>query len=113
MLWQLADLCMRKGDPGKAEAVIQDALARKVDEHRFLLKLGESQIEAKQYDEAEKSLLRSPSRRSPDLDTARFNLGLVYEEKGQIEQGHRGLRGESSRTTRRPTAPPSTWPSCC
>ena len=60
VLWQLADLFMRKGDPDKAEAVIQDALARKVDEHRFLLKLGESQIEAKQWDEAERSSLPGP-----------------------------------------------------
>ncbi|HVQ29311.1 MAG TPA: sulfatase-like hydrolase/transferase, partial [Vicinamibacteria bacterium] len=84
VLWQLADLWMRKGDPQKAEAVIQDALARKVDEHRFLLKLGESQIEAKQWDDAEKSLLLALEKK-PKLDTARFNLGLVYEEKAQIE----------------------------
>ena len=65
--------------------MIQDALARKVDEHRFLLKLGESQIEAKQCDEAEKSLRRALEKK-PKLDTARFNLGLVYEEKGQFDQ---------------------------
>ena len=85
VLWQLADLWMRKGDPRKAEAVIQDALTRKIDEHRFLLKLGESQIEAKQWDEAEKSLLLALEKK-PKLDTARFNLGLVYEEKAQTEK---------------------------
>jgi tetratricopeptide (TPR) repeat protein len=36
-LFQLADLHMRKGEHEKAAAVIRDALARKVDEHRFLL----------------------------------------------------------------------------
>ena len=43
VLWQLADLFVRKGDPAQAEAVITDALTRKVEEHRFLLKLAESQ----------------------------------------------------------------------
>ena len=33
---------MRRGRFEEAEAVLEDALARKVDEHRFLLKLGES-----------------------------------------------------------------------
>ena len=93
VLWQLADLLLRQGEPEKAEAVAKDALARKVDEHRFLLKLGESQIEAKQYDEAEKSL-KAALQKKPDLDTARFNLGLVYEEKGQTEQAIASYQGE-------------------
>jgi choline-sulfatase len=81
VLWQLADLWMRKGDLAKAEAVVKDALARKVDEHRFLLKLGESYIEAKRYEDAERALRRAAELK-PDLDTVHFNLGLVYEEKG-------------------------------
>src|SRR6202008_982011 len=83
----------RKGEPQKAEAVIQDALARKVDEHRFLLKLGESQIEAKQGDHAEKSLLLALDKK-PKLDTARFNLGLVYEEKAQPDKAIASYRAE-------------------
>ena len=82
VLWQLADLWMRRGEPAKAEDVIQDALSRKVDEHRFLLKLGESRIEARRYDEAE-AALRQALERKPGLATARFNLGLVYEETGR------------------------------
>jgi len=82
VLWQLADVWMREGEAGKAEAVIHDALARGVDEHRFLLKLGESQIEAKQWREAEKSLTAALEKK-PDLATARFNLGLVYDGAGR------------------------------
>jgi arylsulfatase A-like enzyme/Tfp pilus assembly protein PilF len=81
VLWQLADLWMQKRDYAKAEAVVKDALARKVDEHRFLLKLGENYIEAKRYDDAERALRRGLELK-PDLDTAHFNLGLVCEEKG-------------------------------
>ncbi len=82
VLWQLADLLMRQGHPEQAQVVIHDALARKVDEHRFWLKLGESQIEAKQFDEALKSL-RLALAKKPGLDTANFNLGLVYEGRGE------------------------------
>jgi len=81
VLWQLADLWMRMGDQAKAEAVVKDALARKVDEHRFLLKLGESYIEAGRHEDAERALRRALELK-PDLDTAHFNLGLVYEENG-------------------------------
>jgi len=49
------------------------------------LKLGESQIEAKQFDAAEKSLTAALAKKA-NLATARFNLGLVYEEKGQPEK---------------------------
>jgi tetratricopeptide (TPR) repeat protein len=93
VLWQLADLFLRAGQPAKAEAVARDAIARRVDEHRFLLKLGESQIEARRYDEAEKSLLAALEKKS-DLDTARFNLGLVYEERGESDKAVAAYRGE-------------------
>jgi choline-sulfatase len=85
VLWQLADLSMRKGDPAKTEAVIQDALKQKIDEHRFLLKLGENYIEAKRYDEAEAALQKALAKKAK-LATAWFNLGLVYEEKRQPEK---------------------------
>jgi tetratricopeptide (TPR) repeat protein len=83
VLWQLADLWMRKGDHQRAEAVITDALERKVDEHRLLLKLAESRIEAKRFDEAEHAL-RTALEKKPGLALAHFDLGLVYEGKGQI-----------------------------
>jgi tetratricopeptide (TPR) repeat protein len=85
VLWQLADLWMRKGDPPAAEAVIKDALDRKIDEHRFLLKLGEIHIEAKRFDEAERTL-RLALDKKPGLALAYFDLGLAYEGKGDIDK---------------------------
>jgi tetratricopeptide (TPR) repeat protein len=93
VLWQLADLFMRTGEPQKAETVIRDALVRKVDEHRFLLKLGESQIEAKEFDEAEKSLTAALAKKA-NLATARFSLGLVYEERGETDKAIASYQAE-------------------
>ena len=76
---------MRKGDSARAEAVINDALERKVDEHRLLLKLGESRIEAKRFDEAERAL-KAALEKKPGLALARFDLGLVYEGRGEIDK---------------------------
>jgi len=76
---------MRKGDSAKAEAVLADALARKVDEHRLLLKLAESRIEAKRYDDAERAI-KAALEKKPELAQARFDLGLVYEGRGEIRK---------------------------
>ena len=91
VLWQLADLWMRKGDSARAEAIITDALERKVDEPRLLLKLGESRIEAKRFDEAERAL-KAALEKKPGLALAHFDLGLVYEGKGQIDKAIALLR---------------------
>jgi choline-sulfatase len=93
VLWHLADLFMLKGDPRRAEEVIREALAYKVDEHRFLLKLGETQIQAKRFDEAEKSLKAALEKR-PGLATAHFNLGLVYEETGRFDDAIASYKAE-------------------
>ena len=82
---------MRKGEPAKAEAVIQDALARKVDEHRFLLKLGESQIEAK------RSTRRRRRSRGPREEARPRHRPLQPRPRlrgaGPDRRGHRRLRG--------------------
>jgi tetratricopeptide (TPR) repeat protein len=93
VLWHLADLLLRLQQPAEADAVMRDALARKVDEHRFLLKLGEAHIEGKRWDEAEKALLEALAKK-PDLDTAHFNLGLVYEEKQQVARAIEAYEAE-------------------
>ena len=112
VLWQLADLAMRKGEPAKAEAVIQDALASKVDEHRFLLKLGESYIEAKRYDEAEQ--VAAPGARE-EAEAPDRPLQPGPRPRGEGPDRRRPSRPtrRSWRRTRRRTARPSTWPSCC
>ena len=51
----------------------------------FLLKLAECELELKQLDAAEKAL-REAIAKQPTLETAHFNLGLVYEERGLVEQ---------------------------
>jgi tetratricopeptide (TPR) repeat protein len=93
VLFNLADISMRQGRTADADAIIRDALARHVDEHRFLLKLGENHIIAKQYDEAERALTEALQKK-PDLATARFNLGLVYEGKGDPDRAIAAYRGE-------------------
>jgi tetratricopeptide (TPR) repeat protein len=85
VLWQLADLWMRKGDFARVEAIVADGLERKVDEPRLLQKLGESRIEAKRFDEAERALVAALEKK-PGLALAHFDLGLVYEGKGQFEK---------------------------
>ena len=112
MLWQLADLYMRKGDAARAEAVINDALERKVDEHRLLLKLGESRIEAKRFDEAERAI-KAALEKKPGLALARFDLGLVYEGQGADRQGDRLPTRRSSARTQGVSRRRSTPRSCC
>jgi tetratricopeptide (TPR) repeat protein len=85
VLWQLADLWMRQGDAARAEAVVNDALGLQVDEPRFLLKLSEICIEAKRFDEAEQALKRALEKK-PGLVLAHYDLGLVHEGRGQIDQ---------------------------
>jgi tetratricopeptide (TPR) repeat protein len=84
---------MRDGRAAEAEAVIDDALSRKVDEHRFLLKRGEAQIEARRFAEAEASL-RAALQKKPGLEGARFNLGLALEEQGRKEEAIAAYRDE-------------------
>jgi len=95
VLWQLADLWMRLGDSARAEAIITDGLERKVDEHRLLLKLGESRIEAKRFDEAERAL-KAALDKKPGLALAQFDLGLAYEGKGQIAKAIESYEAELS-----------------
>ena len=71
------------------------ALERKVDEHRLLLKLGESRIEAKRFDEAERAL-KAALEKKPGLALAHFDLGLVYEGQGQIDKAIASYEAELS-----------------
>jgi arylsulfatase A-like enzyme/Tfp pilus assembly protein PilF len=91
--WQLADVWMRLGDHAKAEAVVNDALNGKVDEARMLLKLGEIRIESRRFDEAEAALKRALEKK-PGLALANYDLGLVYEGKGQIDRAIQSYEAE-------------------
>ncbi len=79
--WQLADLWMRRGDVARAEKALTTALAMNVDRPPFLLKLGECQIQLHNYDAAERSLREALGLKA-DLSMANYDLGLVYEARG-------------------------------
>ena len=93
VLWHLADIYLRTHQPEKAETVVKDALDRGVDQDWFLLKMGESQIAAKRYDEAERSLTAAIAKR-PDLASAHFDLGLVYEHQGAVDLAIEAYKSE-------------------
>jgi arylsulfatase A-like enzyme/Tfp pilus assembly protein PilF len=97
VLWQLADLALRQHQPERAEAIVQDALTRQVDAHRFLLKRAEGLIERQRYDEAEQALLQALEKK-PDLPTAHYNLGLVYEARRQPERAIAAYEAELARS---------------
>jgi len=97
VLWQLADLALRQHQPERAEEIVQDALTRQVDAHRFLLKRAEGLIERQRYDEAEQALLQALEKK-PDLPTAQYNLGLVYEARRQPERAIAAYEAELARS---------------
>ena len=111
VLWQLADLWMRQGDSARAEAIVTDALERKVDEYRFFLKLGEICIEAKRFDEAERAIKRAlekkPGRR------LRTSTRPRVRREGAARQGDRLLRGGAHGTPERVPRRVQRRPSFC
>src|SRR6185295_1902520 len=91
--WQLADLGMRRGDFARAERFLSSALAANVDRPPFLLKLGESQIQLAKHDEAEKSL-REALRLTPDLQMANYDLGVLFEARGDAAKAAEAYEAE-------------------
>ena len=65
VLWQLADLWMRQGEPGRAEAIVTDALARKVDEHRLPAEARREPDRGEALRRGREERSRRRSRRSP------------------------------------------------
>ena len=101
-----------QGRFARAEAIVTDALERKVDEHRLLLKLGESRIEAKRFDEAERALRRC-AREETGAGARALRPRPRLRREGADRQGDRTPTRRSSRRTRRRTARRSTPRSCC
>jgi choline-sulfatase len=95
VIWQLADLWMRKGEYARAETILNHAIEQKIDAPRLLLKLAENRIEAKQFDEAERALLTALQQK-PGLAAAQYDLGLVYEGRGQIDKALASYEAEIS-----------------
>ena len=76
--WQLAEIAARRRDFARADQLLTHALTQSVDRPPFLLKLAESQIELGRTADAEQNL-REGLRLKPDLPTAHYDLGVVYE----------------------------------
>lgn len=81
--WQLAEIWMRRGDFTRAEETLTAALNRDVDRPAFLMKLAESQIQLAKHHEAERNL-REALRLKPDLPMANYDLGVLFEAKGDM-----------------------------
>jgi tetratricopeptide (TPR) repeat protein len=79
--WQLAEIWMLRGDFARAEEALTTALTYNVDRPAFLMKLGESQIQLAKLDEAERHL-REALRLKPDLPMANYDLGVLFEARG-------------------------------
>ena len=64
-----------------------------MDRPAFLLKLGESQIQLAKHDEAEKSL-REALRLKPDLPMANYDLGVLFEARGDAARAAEAYEAE-------------------
>ncbi|HEV2984094.1 MAG TPA: sulfatase-like hydrolase/transferase [Vicinamibacterales bacterium] len=80
--YQLADIWMQRGEFAKAEDALRHALTGKVERTALLTKLGECDIELKRYDDAERSLLEA-LKGKPDEPRAHYDLGLIYDARGE------------------------------
>jgi arylsulfatase A-like enzyme/Tfp pilus assembly protein PilF len=97
--WQLAELLMGRGQFGRAESVLERAVADALDPPAFLTKIAECQIELRRYDEAERRL-REALQEKPDQAGAHYDLGLIYEARGD---GSRAIAEYESELQRNPT----------
>jgi choline-sulfatase len=91
--YQLADIWSRRRDFGRAEQALSTALVANVDRPAFLLKLGESQIELAKLDEAEKNL-REALKLKPDLAMANYDLGVLFEARGDTARAAEAYEAE-------------------
>ena len=76
-----------------AEQFLSSALTANVDRPAFLLKLGEKQIQLAKHDEAEKSL-REALRLKPDLPMANYDLGVLFEARGDTAKAAEAYEAE-------------------
>jgi arylsulfatase A-like enzyme/Tfp pilus assembly protein PilF len=79
--WQLAEIWMARGEFARAEQALEAALAMNADRPAFLLKLAESRIQLSKLDDAERNL-QEAIRLKPDLPMAHYDLGVLYEARG-------------------------------
>jgi tetratricopeptide (TPR) repeat protein len=92
-LYQLAGLSVRRGDFAGAAETLEKGLPLASDRSAFLVKLGEARLELKQLDAAQKALLEA-SKLKPDQSMAHYDLGLLYEARGQWRDASTAYQAE-------------------
>ncbi len=83
------------GNPAEALVNFEKALEIQPKLTQNRLNLAGSLVEVKQYDRAE-GLLKEITRDFPRFPLAHFNLGLLYEEQGQLEEARSAYAAEVS-----------------
>jgi choline-sulfatase len=82
--WQIADILMQRGDHAGAASLLDAALTdNKVDRPSFLIKLAEAEIGLQRHDAAERRLREALAAR-PDAALAHYDLGLIFEARGDL-----------------------------
>jgi tetratricopeptide (TPR) repeat protein len=83
-LGQLAGLWVSRNQPAKALARVQDYIARYPDDARGHYLLGELELHAKRYDEAESALTRA-TELDPGMAAAYVQLGSLQRQRGNLD----------------------------
>jgi tetratricopeptide (TPR) repeat protein len=73
---------VRRGDFAGAATTLEEGVKLDGDRSAFLVKLGEARLELKQLDAAQSALLDA-IKLKPALSMAHYDLGLIYEARGQ------------------------------
>jgi len=84
---------VRRGDFAGAAETLEKGLPLASDRSAFLVKLGEARLELKQLDAAQKALLEA-SKLKPDQSMAHYDLGLLYEARGQWRDASTAYQAE-------------------
>src|SRR5262249_39433928 len=83
----------------RAEAALRRALADNVERPAFQTKLGECYIELKRYDDAERSL-RDALNAKADQPMAHYDLGLIFEARGDAAKAMAEYEAETARNAK-------------
>ena len=94
--YQLADIWMQRGEFTRAETALQRGVSDNVERPAFQTKLGECYIELKRYDDAERSL-RDALNAKADQPMARYDLGLIFEARGDATKAIAEYEAEIAR----------------
>jgi choline-sulfatase len=94
--FQLADIWMTHGDFTRAQEALERAVADNIERPAFQAKLGECYIALKRYDDAERVLLAA-LKDKPDAPMAHYDLGLIWEARGEPQHAITEYEAEIAR----------------